>query len=118
MTTKQLTNIFSLEGKTAVVLGGTSGTGRTLRLGLADAGADVVASARRQEQVDATAAEIERRGRRTVRLRRMSATAIRLNNYSRPQSSASAKSTCLLTAPNKPQQWTPGSQRVTALERL
>ncbi|MEY2394982.1 MAG: hypothetical protein QOF94_1327, partial [Acidobacteriaceae bacterium] len=68
MTTKQLTNIFSLEGKTAVVLGGTSGTGRTLRLGLADAGADVVASARRQEQVDATAAEIERRGRRTVRL--------------------------------------------------
>src|ERR1700719_2704101 len=69
MTTKQLTtNIFSVEGKTAVVLGGTSGIGHTLSLGLADAGADVVASARRQEQVDATAAEIERPGRRTVRL--------------------------------------------------
>jgi NAD(P)-dependent dehydrogenase (short-subunit alcohol dehydrogenase family) len=63
-----MTNIFSLEGKTAVVLGGTSGIGRTLSLGLADAGADVMASARRREQVDETAAEIERRGRQTLRL--------------------------------------------------
>jgi NAD(P)-dependent dehydrogenase (short-subunit alcohol dehydrogenase family) len=63
-----MTNIFSLEGKTAVVLGGTSGIGRTLSLGVADAGADVVASARRREQVDETAAEIERRGRQTLRL--------------------------------------------------
>jgi NAD(P)-dependent dehydrogenase (short-subunit alcohol dehydrogenase family) len=62
------TNIFSLEGKTAVVIGGTSGIGRTLSIGLADAGADVIASARRREQVDETAAEIERRGRRTLRL--------------------------------------------------
>ena len=62
------TNIFSLEGKTAVVMGGTSGIGRTLSLGLADAGADVIASARRHEQVHETAAEIERRGRRTLRL--------------------------------------------------
>jgi NAD(P)-dependent dehydrogenase (short-subunit alcohol dehydrogenase family) len=61
-------NILSLEGKTAVVIGGTSGIGRTLSLGLADAGADVIASARRQEQVDETAAEIERRGRQTLRL--------------------------------------------------
>src|SRR5258708_16111115 len=63
-----MANIFSLEGKTAVVLGGTSGIGRTLSLGLADAGADVIASARRQGHVDQTAAEIERRGRRTMRL--------------------------------------------------
>lgn len=62
------TNIFSLEGKIAVVIGGTTGIGRILSLGLADAGADVIASARRQEQVDETAAEIERRGRRTLRL--------------------------------------------------
>ena len=61
-------NIFDLEDKTAVVIGGTSGIGRVLSLGLADAGADVIASARRQEQVDETAAEIERRGRRTLRL--------------------------------------------------
>jgi NAD(P)-dependent dehydrogenase (short-subunit alcohol dehydrogenase family) len=62
------TNILSLEGKTAAVIGGTSGIGRTLSLGLADAGADVSASARRREQVDETAAEIERRGRQTLRL--------------------------------------------------
>jgi len=62
------TNIFSLESKTAVVIGGTTGIGRMLSLGLADAGADVIASARRQEQVDETAAEIERRGRQTLRL--------------------------------------------------
>ena len=63
-----MANIFSLEGKTAVVIGGTSGIGRALSLGLADAGADVIASSRRQEQVDETAAEIERRGRQTLRL--------------------------------------------------
>lgn len=62
------TNIFNLEGKSAVVIGGTSGIGRILSLGLADAGADVVASARRQEKVEETAAEIERRGRQTLRL--------------------------------------------------
>ena len=62
------TDIFSLENKTAVVIGGTSGIGRILSLGLADAGADVIASARRHEQVEATAAEIERRGRHTLRL--------------------------------------------------
>src|SRR5579864_2312547 len=61
-------NILSLEGKTAAVIGGTSGIGRTLSFGLADAGADVIASARRREQVDETAAEIERRGRQTLRL--------------------------------------------------
>ncbi len=51
-----------------MVIGGTTGIGRMLSLGLADAGADVIASARRQEQVDETAAEIERRGRQTLRL--------------------------------------------------
>ena len=61
------TNIFTLEGKTAVVIGGTTGIGRMLSLGLADAGADVIPSARRQEQVDETATEIERRGRQTLR---------------------------------------------------
>jgi NAD(P)-dependent dehydrogenase (short-subunit alcohol dehydrogenase family) len=59
---------LSLEGKSAVVIGGTSGIGHALSLGLADAGADVVASARRQELVDSTAAEIEQRGRRTLRI--------------------------------------------------
>ncbi|MGA7632944.1 MAG: glucose 1-dehydrogenase [Terriglobales bacterium] len=61
-------NVLSLEGKTAVVIGGSSGIGRTLSLGLADAGADVVASSRRREMVDEVASEIERRERRTLRL--------------------------------------------------
>jgi len=61
-------NLFDLSGKTAVVIGGTTGIGRALSIGLADAGADVVASARRQAQVDAMAHEIEERGRRTLRL--------------------------------------------------
>jgi NAD(P)-dependent dehydrogenase (short-subunit alcohol dehydrogenase family) len=61
-------NLFDLSGKCAVVIGGTSGIGRALSLGLADAGADVISSARRKEQVDDTAAEIERCGRQTLRL--------------------------------------------------
>src|SRR5437762_7413472 len=59
---------LSLEGRTAVVVGGTSGIGRTLCLGLAQAGADVVASARRQNLVDAVAREIENEGRKTLRV--------------------------------------------------
>ena len=59
---------LSLEGKSAVVIGGTSGIGRALSLGLAHAGADVAPSSRRQEQVDATASEIEETGRRSLRV--------------------------------------------------
>ena len=59
---------LSLEGKVAVVTGGTSGIGRALSLGLAEAGADVIATARRQQQVDDTATAIEGLGRRTLRL--------------------------------------------------
>ena len=59
--------LFDLTGRTAVVVGGTSGIGRMLALGLADAGADVVATARRQPLVDEMAREIEARGRRTLR---------------------------------------------------
>lgn len=61
-------DLFNLEGKTAVVTGGTSGIGRALSLGLAGAGADVVATARRQQQVEDTAAAIEALGRNTLRI--------------------------------------------------
>ena len=52
-----------------MVLGGTSGLGHTIALGLADAGADVVVSARRQALVDKTASELEAKGRKTLRVR-------------------------------------------------
>jgi NAD(P)-dependent dehydrogenase (short-subunit alcohol dehydrogenase family) len=58
--------LFNLEGRVAVVIGGTSGIGRALALGLAEAGADVVPSSRRQEQVNETAAEIELLGRQSL----------------------------------------------------
>lgn len=60
-------NLFDLSNNVAVVIGGTSGLGRAIALGLADAGADVVATSRRPDQVEAAAAEIEARGRRTLR---------------------------------------------------
>jgi NAD(P)-dependent dehydrogenase (short-subunit alcohol dehydrogenase family) len=60
--------LFDLTGKTAVVVGGTSGIGLAIALGLADAGADVVATSRRQEQVDEAAAAIEARGVKTLRV--------------------------------------------------
>jgi NAD(P)-dependent dehydrogenase (short-subunit alcohol dehydrogenase family) len=62
------TQILSLEGKVAVVTGGTSGIGRAMSLGLAEAGADVVATARRQQQVDETARGIEALGRRSLNI--------------------------------------------------
>jgi NAD(P)-dependent dehydrogenase (short-subunit alcohol dehydrogenase family) len=57
---------FDLTGKVAVVVGGTSGIGRAIALGLAEAGADVVPTSRRLEQVEMTAREIQQRGRRSL----------------------------------------------------
>jgi len=59
---------LELNGKVAVVVGGTSGIGRAIALGFAEAGADVVPTSRRAEQVETTAKEIEERGRRSVRV--------------------------------------------------
>ena len=61
-------NLFNLSGRVAVVVGGTSGIGKALALGLADAGADVVATGRRAAHVEDVAVEIEKRGRRTLRV--------------------------------------------------
>lgn len=59
---------FNLQGRVAVVMGGTSGLGHAIALGLAQAGADVLATSRRQEQVERTAAQIEALGRRTLKI--------------------------------------------------
>jgi len=61
-------SLFDLTGRIAVVVGGSTGIGRALALGLADAGADVVTTARRAALVDEVAREIEARGRRTLRV--------------------------------------------------
>ncbi len=61
-------SLFDLTGQVAVVIGGTTGIGRAMALGLADAGASVVASSRRRQQVDDVAAEIEAKGAKTLRL--------------------------------------------------
>ena len=59
--------LFDLSGRTAVVVGGTTGIGRAIALGLAEAGADVVATGRRADAVEAVSKEIESRGRKTLR---------------------------------------------------
>lgn len=59
---------INLDGKSAVVIGGTSGIGRAIALGFANAGADVAATSRRSEEVENAAREIEKIGRRTLRV--------------------------------------------------
>lgn len=59
---------LDLSGKVAVVIGGTSGIGKTMAIGLAEAGADVVPCSRRVEAADPVATEIEKLGRRSLRL--------------------------------------------------
>jgi NAD(P)-dependent dehydrogenase (short-subunit alcohol dehydrogenase family) len=57
---------FDLGSKTAVVTGGTSGIGLALARGLANSGANVVATGRRAELVESVASEIRGLGRRTL----------------------------------------------------
>ena len=59
---------LELRGKVAVVVGGTSGIGRAIAHGLAQAGADVIPTSRRADQVDLAAREIEEFGRRSLRV--------------------------------------------------
>jgi NAD(P)-dependent dehydrogenase (short-subunit alcohol dehydrogenase family) len=58
--------LLDLQNKTAVVIGGTSGIGLALARGLAQAGANVVATGRREELVKRVSAEIVARGRRSL----------------------------------------------------
>ena len=60
-------NDLNIEDRVAVVIGGTSGIGRALAVGLARHGAHVVATGRREKEVESAAAEIEALGRQTVR---------------------------------------------------
>jgi NAD(P)-dependent dehydrogenase (short-subunit alcohol dehydrogenase family) len=60
--------MFSLAGKCAVVVGGTSGIGKAIALGLASAGASVVASSRSKQAVESIANCLEARGSKTLRI--------------------------------------------------
>jgi len=60
--------LLDLTGKVAVIVGGSTGIGRTIALGLAEGGADVVSSARRTELVNELADEIEKMGKKTLRV--------------------------------------------------
>jgi NAD(P)-dependent dehydrogenase (short-subunit alcohol dehydrogenase family) len=60
--------MFSLAGKCAVVVGGTSGIGKAIALGLASAGANVVASSRSKQAIDSTADCLEKRSVKTLRI--------------------------------------------------
>jgi NAD(P)-dependent dehydrogenase (short-subunit alcohol dehydrogenase family) len=59
-------SLFSLEGKVALVTGGSRGIGRAIALGFADAGADVMVVSRKIEACEDVCEEIERRGRRAL----------------------------------------------------
>lgn len=59
---------FRLDGKVAVVTGGGRGIGRAIAIALAECGADVVPVARRQQDVDAVAKEIQALGRKSIGL--------------------------------------------------
>jgi NAD(P)-dependent dehydrogenase (short-subunit alcohol dehydrogenase family) len=60
--------LFNLSGRVAVVMGGTSGIGRAIALGLAEAGADVISTGRRSVLVNEVGDEIEKLGRKTLRV--------------------------------------------------
>jgi NAD(P)-dependent dehydrogenase (short-subunit alcohol dehydrogenase family) len=60
-------NLTDLTGRVAVVIGGTSGLGKSIAIGLAESGAHVVPSGRRKAMTEEVCAAIEKLGRRTIR---------------------------------------------------
>jgi 2-dehydro-3-deoxy-D-gluconate 5-dehydrogenase len=63
-----MTELFSLEGKRALVTGASRGLGRAIAEALADAGADVVCASSRRGGTDGTAAAVHAIGRRAWQL--------------------------------------------------
>lgn len=59
--TKNVRDLFDLSGKTAIVTGGSRGIGKEMAEGLAEAGANLMLCARRQEWLDETVAEFAAR---------------------------------------------------------
>jgi len=59
-------DMYSLDGKVAIVTGGSRGLGKAMALTLADAGADVVVASRTQADLDKVAEEIRAKGRKSL----------------------------------------------------
>jgi len=59
---------YSLEGKTALITGAGRGIGRAIASTLAEAGADIVAASRTTAELNETAAEVQKQGRKCVTL--------------------------------------------------
>lgn len=57
---------FRLDGKVAVITGGSKGLGRAMAIGFAEAGADVVVASRKIEGCEAVADEVRALGRRAL----------------------------------------------------
>jgi NAD(P)-dependent dehydrogenase (short-subunit alcohol dehydrogenase family) len=60
--------LFNLEGKTALVTGASSGFGRSFAQTLAEAGADVVISARNRERLTETGEMLKKTGRKVLKI--------------------------------------------------
>ncbi|MCB9380296.1 MAG: SDR family NAD(P)-dependent oxidoreductase, partial [Acidimicrobiaceae bacterium] len=59
-------DLFELQGKVAVVTGGSRGLGREMVLAFAERGADVVIASRKLENCEAVAEEVRAMGRRAL----------------------------------------------------
>jgi NAD(P)-dependent dehydrogenase (short-subunit alcohol dehydrogenase family) len=78
-----LAGLFSLEGRVAVVTGGSSGLGRTIALTLAEAGAHITLVARDRARLEEAAAAVEALGRRAAWLEADMADTTRLPEVAR-----------------------------------
>jgi len=61
-----MTDLFSLEGKTAIITGGSRGLGREMTLAFAERGANIVVASRKVENCETVANEVRALGRRAL----------------------------------------------------